>query len=371
MAPLWRHPLAWILFYLVAMDVGASVFFAYPADPKVSPTKVQRYFEYGRSAEGKLAYMTRRDQADSAPIVAAGWLVGKGAGAAGPPGRPGRPVVTVFGMSHAHLLARDLAQVDPALEVRTHSAPQAVPTWTYAAYLRDRERRRSDVVVLSFMTDTVALLTATAGTTMYFEGAYPYTWPRYFLEGAKLRSLDPPFLSAEEYRRHFFDPEAWRRYVLWLEQHDPYYDPLLFRATLLDRSSLFRLLRRSYGTATRRSRRERAYDPARGFDRGSEVARLLEAVVAEFARQAHADDSIPMVYLVNNLNRGDHLFALLRPVLEREAVACLSSHEICPPSDQGCYQPDSHFVPEKDREMAEAMSRIVHARLAARAGAAR
>ncbi|MCG6927993.1 MAG: hypothetical protein LJF30_22140 [Acidobacteria bacterium] len=358
-----RWPALWILFYLAAMDIGANVFFAYPQDPRnTSPSTVQRYFEYGRSVEGKLSRMTGPTDETSAPIVAIGWLVNDKL----PDEGDGRPVVTFYGMSHAKLLVEDIASTDGSLAVRAVAAPLGVPTWSFAAYLHDRKRLHSDVVVLAVMTDTIPLVAATSGTTMYFDGAYPYTWPRYYLADGSLQWVDPPFLSEQGYREFFFDDALWSEYVDWLAEHDPHYDPLLFRGTFLDRSSLVRLLRRSYALATRAARRATIYDDARGFDESAEEITILESIVEEFAQRARRAGSVPMVYIVNSLNTGDRAFRLLHPLLSREEIPFLSSHEICPPNEPGNYLPDSHFVPAKNMELALAMSTLIHEQLDAR-----
>ncbi len=366
-------PLAWIVFYLVALDLGANAFFAYPKDPRnITPSRLQLYFEYGRAIEGKLARMTRATDEESAPIVASGWLEPSGSTQVPNGAVEGtRPVVTFFGMSHAQLLAHDVARIDDTLAVRCAAAPQAVPTWSFSAYLEDRKRRHSDVVVLTVMTQTIPLLSATAGGTLYFDGAYPYTWPRYYLEDDTLRSVAPPFLSREGYRRHFYDPMAWSRYRDWLTQHDKHYDPLLFRRSALDRSSLARLLRRSYALAIRATAQATAYDPMKGFDRTSEEARVLEALIVEFARLARRDGTIPIVFVVNNLNTSDHAFRLVEPTLSRHGIARLSSHEICPPNEPRNYLPDSHFQPPINLELARAMARLIRTSLADRENARR
>jgi len=362
-----RHPAAWIAFYLLAIDVGANFFFAYPKDPRnTSPSKMQQYFEYGRSVEGKLDRMTRRTSAESAPIVAAGWLPAAPAASNGPSPRAPKPVVTVYGMSHAQLLAEEMARADDTVTIRSRAAPLGTPTWAYTAYLHDRERVRSDVAILTVMTETIPLLAATTGGTMYFDGAYPYTWPRYYIEDGTLSSVAPPFLSVEGFRESFFDEGRWRAYRRWLEAHDKYYDPILFRRSVLDSSSLLRLLRRSYAQATRADRKSAVYDAARGFDTSSEEVRILEAIVAEFARSARGEGTKPIVFVVNNLNTGDSAFELLRPTLVRDAIPCLSSHELCPPNDPRHYLPDSHFTPAKNAELARAMADLVHRVLAAR-----
>jgi hypothetical protein len=266
-------------------------------------------------------------------------------------------------MSHANLLAEEMARDDDSVTIRSRAAPLATPTWAYTAYLYDKARVHSDVVILAVMTETIPLLGATSGGTMYFDGAYPYTWPRYRLENGTLRSVAPPFLSVKDFRETFFDPARWEAYRRWLEEHDPYYDPILFRRTPLDSSSLLRLLRRSYALATRARKRAAVYDDARGFDASSEEARILLAIVAEFARSARGEGSVPVVFVVNNLNTGDRAYELLRPTLSRDRIPCLSSHEICPPNEPRYYLPDSHFTPAKNAELARAMLALVHEEL--------
>src|SRR5207344_2787807 len=108
---LTRFPALWVLFYLLLIDAGANIFFAYPADPRnVSPSKMQQYFEYGRSVEGKLARMTHGTDAESAPILTAGWLRGGDTAEVDPRLNPGLPTVRFYGMSHAMILANEVAR---------------------------------------------------------------------------------------------------------------------------------------------------------------------------------------------------------------------------------------------------------------------
>src|SRR5579863_1456423 len=64
----------WIFIGLVAIDVSINLLFAYPSDPKVTnPSRLQSYFEYGRSVEGQLSRLTRTDRSQTAPITLSGW----------------------------------------------------------------------------------------------------------------------------------------------------------------------------------------------------------------------------------------------------------------------------------------------------------
>jgi hypothetical protein len=302
----------------VTIDVAVNVLAAYPEDPRnTSPSRIQQFFEYGRSVEGKLARMTRRTAEASAPIVGAGWLEGNPSFATTKSKLLDGPVVTVYGMSHAGLLAEDLAKVAPDLTVRYVGAPGAVASWAYGAFLVDRRQARSAVSILALMTVGIPKVGTTTGSTMYFEFAYPYTYPRLYLEGDALRSEPPPFASAEAFRTTLHDPSRWKAYVTWLAAHDEYFDPLLFEGSFLDRSSLARLARRAYASAAGERHEAAVYDRRTGFDRRSGQARLLEALVEDFARKAREDGSFPVVYVVNNLGTGDHAYRLLEPVLRR------------------------------------------------------
>src|SRR6187455_482608 len=69
----WRR-CAWVLLWLIALDVAASLGFAYPNDPRdLSPSRWPLYFDYGRSMEGRLRRATRADPAQTAPITLSGW----------------------------------------------------------------------------------------------------------------------------------------------------------------------------------------------------------------------------------------------------------------------------------------------------------
>src|SRR5262245_29749563 len=189
-------PIVWIAFYLGLLDLGANIVFRYPSDPRdIRPTRTQQYFEYGRSTEGKYARMTRRTGPESAPIVSSGWLHDNPSFVS-PQGKGGTDhTVTVYGMSHAGLLAQDMARLDPTLTVRYVGAPGAVPTWSYSAYLLDRSQTRSSAAILAVMTEGIPMLGTTTGSTMFFEFAYPYTYPRFLREGEALVPVWPPFTS--------------------------------------------------------------------------------------------------------------------------------------------------------------------------------
>jgi len=353
--------LLWIAAYMILIDIAINVAFPYPKDPhNISPSAIAQFFEYGRSIEGKLTRMTGKTDASSAPIISAGWLQdAQIKPTSNLQVRPNTTVVTVYGMSHAVLLAQDLATIDKSLSVRIFGAPGAVPTWSYASYLFDRKQQHSDVVVLGIMTLGVPLICTTSGATNHFESVEPYTYPRFFFSNGMLRSALPPFISIDQYRDTFYNPDKWNSYVKWLKQYDKYYDPLLFHKTFLDSSSLLRMLRRAYAHTSQRSKMAEVYEDRNGFNGNSEEVQILLTVIRKFSEDARQNNSLPIIYIVNNVFLSDHLFTILRPTLFADKILFLSTHDICPPNDPRNYLPDSHFIPSKNMELARAMAKII------------
>ncbi|HAI12026.1 MAG TPA: hypothetical protein DCM28_10005, partial [Phycisphaerales bacterium] len=68
------YVLLWIALWLVVMDVAMNVMFPYPKSPNAKPSRLQQYFEYGRSTEGKIRYMVGQTNNTTASVSLAGWM---------------------------------------------------------------------------------------------------------------------------------------------------------------------------------------------------------------------------------------------------------------------------------------------------------
>ena len=180
----------WIAIGLAAFDVLINFAFAYPSDPKIIPSRLQIYFEYGRSTDAQLARMTKADRSQTAPITLSGWYdplpIEEKTGA------PQNPIVTFYGMSHAVQLAHALGRVSSAYTPRVVGAPGATANWAYGAYLRDRGGGKSRAVVLAFMSANLAMITTMSPMTWNIGFPMPYTADRFFVENDKLRVVHPP-----------------------------------------------------------------------------------------------------------------------------------------------------------------------------------
>ncbi len=348
---------AWVIIGLIIIDISINILLAYPSDPKVvNPSQLRLYFEYGRSTEGQLARMTRRDRSQTAPITLPGWY--ESLDITEFPEKSPNSIVTIYGMSHAVRLGQALERTSTRLTPRMVGAPGAPTNWSYGAYLRDRGGGKSRAVVLAIMSYSLPMITTLSAMTWSFDLPMPYTMDRFYIKDDQLGVIHPPFTSFEGYVDAFYDPSKWKEIREFFAKSDTMYNPFLMRASILDRSSLFRLIRRGYAQRYMRSIRKALMGGA-GFRADSEQVQVARAIVRDFAQKAREDGIVPVIFIVNTLGYSDYLFRALEPVLEQDKIPYLSSHTIVSPDDPRGYLPDSHFTDEVDDRLAKELERVI------------
>ena len=194
----WSDALAtlgWMIAALACIDVVVNFAFPPPSDPRVPPSSLQSYFEYGRSLEGKLDRLVGRTDDRTAPICFAGWL--------DPPPGDDQPkalaagadhMVAFYGMSFTNHVGNALETLDPRFTVRRIAGPAAPPSFAYAAFEGDRGRHDADAVVLGVLDSSVVGLLSDNGLCRNFHGAAAVLLPQ--LSGDRrracaARSADP------------------------------------------------------------------------------------------------------------------------------------------------------------------------------------
>jgi hypothetical protein len=349
---------AWVIIGLVAIDTLINIVFSYPRDPKeLNPGRLQSYFDYGRSQEGKLRRMTRPEKSETAPITLAGWYDPLQVGE--PPANSGKRIVTFYGMSHAVNLAHALGRTSKTYVPRIVAGPGATANWSYGAYLRDRGGGTSRAVVLALMSGNLPMINTQTALTWNTDFAMPYTGDRFVLKDGQLQAIHPPYSSFDQYVQALYDQKKWAEALDEFAKYDSIYDAFIVRASFLDHSAFVRLFRRAYAQRIIRDARHAVLD-RRGFNPDSDAIKVAQKMVQEFAAQARRDGIIPVVFLVNLLGDSDYLYQAIRPVLERDKIAFLSSHTIASPADPRKYLRDSHFTPAIDDEMARALEDIIN-----------
>jgi hypothetical protein len=198
-------------------------------------------------------------------------------------------------------------------------------------------------------------------TPMTWNVSFPlaYTQDRYVLDGGKLRVITPSYESFDDYVRTLNDPSKWAAAVEKLERYDAFYDPLMFRSTPLDHSTLVRLARRAW---INRRDREMAGDvlTAKGFNPKSEAVKVANAIIAKFAEMARRNGQVPIIYVVNNYGYGNQLTQALSVTLRRYSIPHLNSDAVVDPNNPTNYLSDTHFTDANDLLLAHALDRIIH-----------
>jgi len=350
----------WIIFYLVLIDIGVNIIFKFPPNPqKNPPSLLQGYFEYGRSIEGKFKKMAFAAQFQTDPTLGYGWVERHENDSQPRIAEKNQTLVAVYGMSHTKLLADAMSKLNNKFVIRSICAPGAPVGWGYTAYSLDKDQHFAEIVIWGIMTDNVPFIGATLGATIYFDLGHPYTFPRYYVKEGTLKIISPPFLSQEGYHEYRNNRSKWQEYIEWLKMNDKFYDSFLFKEGLSDCSVFVRVIRRAYAETVREKAFNRVYTKD-GFKSDSEEIVALRMMVEEFAESARKKKRLPVIYIVNNRGRGNHLYKALKPTLDEKKIPFLSSHFICPPDDPNSFIPsDPHFTPAKDFELAKEMIRII------------
>ena len=358
----WAVP--WTILGLVIIDLAVNVAFAFPSDPKATgASRTQLYFDYGRSAEGKLARVTRPDVDQTAPITLAGWY--EPLKVTFPGKAPRAETVSFYGMSHSVRLAEALERTSSHYTARSVAAPGATTNWAYGAFRRDAGKGGSKAAVLAIMSLNTPMITTMSAMSWNSAFPLPYTSDRFVLKGGSLGVVQPPFESFPSYVQAFYNPASWEQASKQFRRFDPIYDEFLMRRSVLDRSAIMRLFRRAYGQRAERLLRSRVLDQ-RGFHGNSEEIRLANGIISQFAEDCRREGIIPVVYVINNYGYSDHLYRALRSTLERDRIPYLSSHTIVSPDDPRGYLPDTHFTDANDDRLARALERIVETEAARR-----
>lgn len=367
----WRRALAimgWTIAALTTMDIAVNQLFPYPTDRRSEASSLETYFNYGRSAAGKLEQMIGPTDETSHELAQVGWLhaerLAQQENQPALSADPAAPLVAFYGMSFTKQLGEALSPLAPELAQRHIAAPSASPSYAFAAYEADAENHQAEIVVLGILADSVKALKTMTAASWLSDSPSAYSYPRYQLQADELVTIDPQVQSLGELRAAMADPQLWQAYRAQLAKQDAFYHPAIFERSWLDHSVLARLIRRSLAQEHFRKVEARIYHEQTGFI-DPETNALLVAIVERFTQQAHARNQFPIVLLIDSQSYNDHLLQVLQPTLEQQNVAYLSTHHIAPADNPNNYMPDSHFTEAANYKLAQAFLNLLDQHLSA------
>lgn len=356
---------AWMLAGLAALDLSLGWLCSSQGHlPMGERSSLARYFDYGRSLEGKLDQLLVAHEGQVQALADAGWIRPASADQPAAPG-PGQDLlVAIYGMSFAHQIGRAMSQQDPRLAMRASGGPGAPLSQCYALFDADRGHHQARVEVLAVLASSLVGTVAMSHMTWNFEVPAACLYPRFELvEGALVRH-EPPAADLAQLRRLTADLAGRRRLRDALQEHDAFFEPLVFDA-VLDDSVLVRMMRRSYGQSREAAITARMHD-AHGFHEAHGMPELARALASRFIAQVLEAGALPVLLLIDDRGHADHLERVFAPVSSRPEVLCFSTHEVAEPADAANFVADGHFTPTVNQRIAAALRERLNARLGRR-----
>lgn len=351
---------AWSIVALVALDLAIGFVTRPPRNPRKQGNALQTYFDYGTSIEAKMRRAVRPTAAESAPIIAAGWL-GKECDKVIPDHGP--TGISIYGMSFSNRVATQLEALDPALRIDRFAGPGAPLNHSYACFLRRDAsgQDRNPVQVLGVLASSIRRLTTLSGMSTSFEQPQPFTYPRYIADAAGgLTTIQPPVASEADLRRVLATPGGWRDYVAKLDAHDEFASPWLANGSFVDHSVTLRLVRRAWGQHYLRDKT----DMIRGngdFSGDPTVVPAMRAMMVDFADRARRAGKRPVILLFEDRGYEDAFRRAVVPTLRAHDIPFVLSSDVAQNGNPANFEADGHFTAAIDARIAAAALPLVTA----------
>ncbi len=339
----------WSVLWLALMDVALN---------QVRMPSVARYFNFGRSIEGKLveAIGAQADQPNA--VVQAGWIdPAQWQRTLPAEPQPGADMlVAVYGQSFAFNAVEAMAALDGHMTPRLIGGPAAPVSHSYAAYRADAPLRHADVVVVGILASSLAKAGSISGLSWTFESPAPFTFPKFTLQGGTL-SETPPLLHTEQAFREAFAArgDTWRAFKDQLRAQDQGFDRFAFEDSVLDRSALVRLVRRGWVASEQHYRLD---DAGPGSDPGGQLA-VTRALLQRIRQQAADKGERLVVALFQDRGAEVSLLQELGPTLEALGVSYVSSERLFSSRDPANFIADGHFSEQANGLIAQALLDVV------------
>ena len=345
----------WALLWIVAIDLSINLAFRNEARSS-QQTSLGRYFDYGRSVEGKLARMVAADPKDGGQMVSAGWASPEILATLPSHPEPGHDMLmAVYGQSFALITAKGAAQIDSRMTIRGVGGPGAPPSHSYASYKADAPLRKADVVVLGVLSASVVNMRSLSGLIWMFASPAPYTFPYYRVVDGKLDEELPALRTEAQFRDAFVRKSSdWSAFKAQMQRIDYGYDRATFDATVADESAVVRLLRRGW-VSHRQAYEDGVYAASEGFNPRAESLVALKAMLVDLERRTRERKERLVVLLLHTRGHADHLYGVLEGTLKQAGIEYISTHTLFSANDPSNFLPDGHYAQDASTRLSKAL----------------
>jgi len=351
--------LLWTLASVVVIDFALGAISRMPDDPRIEPSSLQRFFNYGRSIEGKLRELIKPDDKQSGPIVVAGWTdsvcrrtVSNVSGSLG---------ISIFGNSFSGQLTDAIRKVDSTTSVEEYLGPGAPPSHSYACFVEENAFGGDphDVQIIGITASSLPRMESIWGVTTSFEYPQPYAFPRYRIgPDGNLIAHEPSVRSPDDLRRILSDRAKWDDWLAELSANDYFYVRSLTSEDLADKSVMARMVRRGFAQQISRSRSAKL----RGNDGkfvAPDIVNVLPKLISNFVKIARDSGKRPIVVLFEEYGYDGTLMPLLGSTLAHDHIEYVYSGDFAPAKDLRNYVSDGHFTPESNVKIATALLKMI------------
>ncbi len=339
----------WTLLWLAAVDVALNL---------VRVPSVTRYFNFGRSIEGKLLE-TLGPQADRPDaVIQAGWIdpAQWRKTLAATPHDGTDLLVAVYGQSFAFNAVEAMVAQDGHMTSRLIGGPAAPVSHSYAAYRADAPLRKADAVVVGILASSLPKAGSMSGLSWTFESPAPFTFPKFVLQGGELKETPPLLTTEADFRAAFAERgAAWQSFKDQLRVEDQGFDGFVFNQSALDHSALARLVRRGWVASNQHYELE-PVEP--GTDPGGQVA-VAKVLLQRIQALAAAHQERLVVVLFQDRAAEVNLSQALGPALNQLGITYISTDHLFSSQDAANFVADGHYSEAANGLIARALRDIV------------
>jgi hypothetical protein len=346
----------WVVFFAIVIDITINSIFTIPY-PYSRGEQLANYFEYGRSVESKIVRAVADNDSDAHVSSKIGWFKSRDEIRELTDARESSVNTYIYGMSFSSHIGVILAKIDKSLNIKLFDGPGAPLNHSYAYYESTRPHEKGDIVILGILASSLPLINTMSHMTSSFESPSPHFYPRYRLDdNNNLVKDEIDIKSLSDLRAALNDAEIWRGVKEGLARNDSFHDPFVFERSVLDHSVYFRLIKRAWGQRSLAQNFNRYHD-RNGFKNNERMVEVAQRLVSDFVDNVRSDGAIPYLLLFNDRGYDDHLYQMLKSVLNNKDIPYYSTHQRFPATNLANFIPDGHFTPVIDVEIARDVQR--------------
>ena len=346
---------------MAGFELAVAAMFSMGPDDREPSGSLERFFSYGYSIEAKLDRTFGRVDQQPTNIVKAGWISNELYPATEEWSAADQQLL-FYGMSFTNNIARELADLDPAIGILTRAAPGAPLSHSMALFQSDPWRSQADTVIVGVLSSSIPYMQGMTGLGYTPESPAPYAYPKYTLVDDELVRLDPPILDRDQfvgaYRAH---GAAWDEQLEVYKANDPYWDEFGFRRSITDRSAMVRLVRRAWASRKIGQTNKLVYTRKSGYKTEHPVMAAVPKILTTMHEQCQADGQRLIVILLHRLNEPGHLDTWLSDQLSEQGIEVISTVDLFSSTDSQNYLGDGHFQHKNDRLIAQAVLDLISA----------